>query len=86
MGNASAHARSIPISQQSGDLRERLQEDLPKFIYIERLSNGKFLKSYRCKVDGVGVVLKVMITSTCLYRLSYFQYDRSCGDLGSIET
>jgi hypothetical protein len=61
MGNASAHTFTTTPSQQVtlGDLRERLQEDLPKLIYVEGLANGKFLKSHRCKVDGVGVVLKV---------------------------
>jgi hypothetical protein len=61
MGNAAAHGFPSNAAQQAGDPRERLQEDLPKLVLVERLSNGKFIKSYRCKVDGLSVVVKVSI-------------------------
>jgi hypothetical protein len=61
MGNAAAHCFPSNAAQQAADPRERLQEDLPKLVLVERLSNGKFIKSYRCKVDGLSVVVKVSL-------------------------
>lgn len=36
-----------------------IQADFPKFIYQDKIGNGKFLKSYEMKVDGALVVVKV---------------------------
>ena len=46
MGNASSHtyAGGAP---PSADARVILQHDLPKVIYVKKLANGKFIKSYQ---------------------------------------
>ncbi|CAN0147967.1 unnamed protein product, partial [Discosporangium mesarthrocarpum] len=61
MGNASSHTYNAGIAPPAVDARVLLQHDLPKFIYVNQLANGKFIKSYKCKVDGIAVVVKVYI-------------------------
>ncbi|CAM9769040.1 unnamed protein product, partial [Choristocarpus tenellus] len=61
MGNASSHTYNAGATPHAVDARVILQHDLPKFIYVDQLANGKFIKSYKCKVDGVAVVVKVYI-------------------------
>jgi len=58
MGNAAPQAVA---SQQNQNPRDILQESLPNFIVQEQLGNGKFMKSFRCKVDGMPVIVKVYI-------------------------
>jgi len=58
MGNANYRHLSSQVSQ---DPRTYLQNDLPKFIYHERIGNGKFMKSYLMKIDGTAVAVKVYL-------------------------
>lgn len=47
MGNASSHSYAGAAPPPAADARVILQHDLPKVIYIKRLANGKFIKSYQ---------------------------------------
>lgn len=58
MGNASYR----PGNANVPDHRSHFQIDLPKFIIQKRIGNGKFMKTYLVKVDGVeGVPLVVKV-------------------------
>jgi phosphoinositide-3-kinase regulatory subunit 4 len=58
MGNTAS--ASLP-SAQGGNHLASLQSDIPKFIVSAKLADGKLMKSYRCKVGGMGVVVKVYL-------------------------
>ena len=47
MGNASSHLYAGAAPPPAADARVILQHDLPKVIYVKRLANGKFIKSYQ---------------------------------------
>lgn len=46
-------------NQPAQDPRTYFQNDLPNFIYQDRIGNGKFMKTYIVKVKGVPFVVKV---------------------------
>jgi hypothetical protein len=56
MGNAAPKTGSAVPYQ---DPRVHLGHDLPKFICQKQIGNGKFMKSYEAKADGVLTVVKV---------------------------
>ena len=61
MGNA-VPRHAAPNQQQYIDKPERhLIEDMRNTIVVGRIGNGRFLKSYHCKEDGVSVVVKVYV-------------------------
>ncbi|CAN0525687.1 unnamed protein product, partial [Ectocarpus sp. 12 AP-2014] len=88
MGNASSHAYYGAAPPPAADARVILQHDLPKVIYIKRLANGKFIKSYQCRVDGIMVVVKAYIkrdkredlapVEVCLSNMAKALDTRSC--------
>lgn len=47
MGNASSHTYASAAPPPTADARVILQHDLPKAIYVKKLANGKFIKSYQ---------------------------------------
>lgn len=47
MGNASSHTYAGGAPPSAVDARVILQHDLPKVIYVQKLGNGKFIKSYQ---------------------------------------
>eukprot|EP00903_Cladosiphon_okamuranus_P008555 g8210.t1 len=88
MGNASSHSYAGAAPPPAADARVILQHDLPKVIYVKRLANGKFIKSYQCRVDGVMVVVKAYIkmdplenlapVEACLSKMAKALDTRSC--------
>ena len=62
MGNASARP---PASGQQqlylADPSRYLKEDMSQMVVIRRIGNGRFMKSYLCKEDGVELVVKVYV-------------------------
>jgi len=58
MGNAGIRQTG---SQVLPDPRTYMQNDFPKFIYQERIGNGKFMKSFLMKIDGTLVSVKVYL-------------------------
>lgn len=58
MGN-SHHTNRQAANQQQQDARTLFQADLPKFILQSKIGNGKFMKSYNVRVDGVPLVVKI---------------------------
>jgi hypothetical protein len=59
MGNAGSYRQAGNQPQQ--DARSLLQADLPKFILQARIGNGKFMKTYSVRVDGVPLVVKIYL-------------------------
>lgn len=61
MGNASARP---PASGQQqlyvADPARFLKEDMPQIVVIRRIGNGRFMKSYLCREEGVELVVKAM--------------------------
>lgn len=47
MGSASSHTYAGAAAPPAADARVILQHDLPKVIYVKKLANGKFIKSYQ---------------------------------------
>jgi phosphoinositide-3-kinase regulatory subunit 4 len=57
MGNQGSYRQAGNQPQQ--DPRTYFQIDLPKFVVNSKIGNGKFMKTYSVKVDGVLLVVKV---------------------------
>jgi hypothetical protein len=58
MGNAAPKAGT---GGQIQDPRQYLGHDFPKFIYNKQIGNGKFMKAYLVRMEGVLIVAKVYI-------------------------
>ena len=55
MGNSSYRTTANPPQ----DLKLYFQTDLPKFILQSKIGNGKFMKTFYMRIDGVPVAVKV---------------------------
>jgi phosphoinositide-3-kinase regulatory subunit 4 len=62
MGNAGSYRQAGNQPQQ--DVRNLLQADLPKFILQSKIGNGKLMKTYSVRVDGVPLVVKIYMKSS----------------------
>ena len=60
MGNSTQRQAGIQLPP---DARTFIQYDLPRFQVMDKLGNGKFMKSYLMKVDGESLVVKIYVKS-----------------------
>jgi phosphoinositide-3-kinase regulatory subunit 4 len=58
MGNA-AYRQTTTNPNMDQDLKTFMQSDLPRFVWQERIGNGKFMKSYLMRVESTQLVVKV---------------------------
>jgi phosphoinositide-3-kinase regulatory subunit 4 len=58
MGNA-AYRQTTTNPNLDQDLKLYMQTDLPKFVWQDKIGNGKFMKSYVMRVESTQVLVKV---------------------------
>jgi phosphoinositide-3-kinase regulatory subunit 4 len=58
MGNA-AYRQTTANPNMDQDLKNFMQWDLPKFVWQEKIGNGKFMKTYLMRVESTELVVKV---------------------------